>query len=251
MKVFFIGAGPGDPELLTVKGLNILRRAPVVIYAGSLINPQLLKECAAEARLHDSATLTLEEVTDLFTQAFSDGQDVARLHSGDPSLYGALQEQIRCLEKSDIPYEIVPGVTSLMAAAAALNQELTVPGVSQTVIITRLGSRTPVPPQEDLAELARTRSTMAIFLSVQHLAEVTGKLLSVLAPSTPAAVVARASWPEEQIIQGRLADICELTEAAGIERTALVIVGDILAQGGVRSRLYDPDFAHGFREGRA
>jgi len=247
MKVYFVGAGPGDPELITVKGLRLLQEAAVVVYAGSLINPELLRWARPEAKLYDSASLTLEETVELMAAAVRRGQTVVRLHSGDPSLFGAIQEQMDRLAAQDIPYEVVPGVSSVAAAAAAVQRELTVPGVSQTVILTRLAGRTPVPARQDLAELARHRATLALFLSSHLLEEATARLAAGYDPQTPAALVYKASWPEQRVWRGELGAAAAYAKEAGIDRTALLLVGDFLAASGTRSRLYDGSFAHGWR----
>ncbi|OIQ08872.1 cobalt-precorrin-4 C(11)-methyltransferase [Moorella thermoacetica] len=250
MKVYFVGAGPGDPELITVKGRRLLGEAGVIIYAGSLVNPEILKYAAPGAVRYDSASLTLEEVLAIIRRAIAGGQVVVRLHTGDPSLYGAIQEQMDALERIGIPYEIVPGVSSYAAAAAAIGREYTLPGVSQTLILTRRGGRTPVPEMESLTELSRHRASLCLFLSSQSLAAATAELASGYGPETPAAVVYKASWPEEKVIRGTLGDIAAKAREAGIERTALLLVGDFLAGDYKRSRLYDPAFSHGYRGAR-
>ncbi|MGI9860315.1 precorrin-4 C(11)-methyltransferase [Moorella naiadis] len=247
MKVYFVGAGPGDPELITVKGRRLLGEAGVVIYAGSLINPEILQYAAPGATCYDSASLTLEEVLTLMQQSITRGEMVVRLHTGDPSLYGAIQEQMDALARLGIPFEVVPGVSSFAAAAAAVEREFTLPGVSQTLILTRRGGRTPVPAQESLPELSRHRASLCLFLSSQSLATATAELAGGYGVETPAAVVYKASWPEKKVVRGTLGDIASLAQAAGIERTALLLVGDFLAGGYERSRLYDPAFSHGYR----
>jgi precorrin-4/cobalt-precorrin-4 C11-methyltransferase len=251
--IHFIGAGPGDAELITVKGARLLRQAEVVVYAGSLVDRQMVDTYAIQAAVFDSAGLTLEETTALLADGFAAGKTVVRLHTGDPAIYGAIQEQMAELDRLGITYEIVPGVTSAFAAAAALKQELTLPEVSQTVIFTRMAGRTPVPEREKLAEIARLGATMVIYLSVAMIEEVVQQLLQgAYDEQTPAAVVARASWPDEQIIEGTLADLAEKVRSADIGRQALIIVGDVLAarrQGlQAKSLLYDKNFEHGFRE---
>lgn len=246
-KVYFIGAGPGDPELITVKAARVIGSAGVIIYAGSLVNREILRYARETARVYNSAGLTLEEILDIITGAVARGETVARIHSGDPSLYGAIREQMALLEQRGIPCQVIPGVSSFLAAAAALQRELTVPGASQTVIITRLEGRTAVPREEDLASLARHRSSMCIFLSVHMIENVVEKLLAGYPPETPAAVVAKASWPEEKVVRGDLRCIARLAREAGIDKTALIMVGDFLTAAGKRSRLYDKNFAHGCR----
>ncbi len=248
-KVYFIGAGPGDPDLLTKKAVDVLSRAEVVVWAGSLINPEVLKFAPATAAVYDSAGLTLEEIAGIMEGAVRQGKTVARLHSGDPSLYGAVGEQMALLEQKGIPYEVIPGVSSFLAAAALLKREYTVPGVTQTVIITRLEGRTPVPAKEKLAALARHRASMCIFLSVHMIEEVVAQLLEGYPPATPAAVVEKASWPDSRVVLGTLENIASLAAAEKIEKTALILVGDFLAARGGRSRLYARDFSHGHRRG--
>jgi precorrin-4/cobalt-precorrin-4 C11-methyltransferase len=243
-----MGAGPGDPELITLKAVRALRRADVVIYAGSLVNREILEYAPEDAEVHNSAHMDLEEITDIMVEACSTGKTVARVHTGDPSIYGAIKEQIRVLEKNSIPYTIIPGVSSVFAAAAALNTELTLPEVSQTVIITRPAGRTPVPPGEDLEELAVHGSTMCIFLGVHMIGDVAEKLMTHYPPDTPVAVVKRASWPDEEVVRGTLSDIAERVRAAGISKTAMIIVGRVLEPGDFKaSKLYDAGFSHEYR----
>lgn len=250
MKVYFVGAGPGDPELITVKGRRLLGEAAVIIYAGSLVNPAVLSYARPDAKVYNSAGMTLPEVLTVMKDAVQAGQMVVRLHTGDPSLYGAIQEQMDALAACGIPYEVVPGVSSFLAAAAALHQEYTLPGVSQTVIITRLEGRTAVPASEKLQLLAKHHATMCIFLSVHMLPQVVEELLTGgYAPSTPVAIVEKASWPDERIIRGTLANIVPAA-AGGPNRTALIIVGDCLAKDYAPSRLYDPAFSHMFRQAK-
>lgn len=250
MKVYFVGAGPGDPELITVKGQRLLKEAEVIIYAGSLVNPALLTWARPGAACYDSASLTLEEIIDLMEQAVKKGQKVVRLHTGDPSLYGAIQEQMEALAARGIPYEIVPGVSSFAAAAAAVGKEFTVPGQSQTLILTRRGGRTPVPPGENLVDLSRHRASLCLFLSAQNFAEAAAELAAGYGKETPAAVVYKASWPEEKIIYGTLENIATKAREEGIQRTALLLVGDFLQGTSTRSCLYHPEFSHGYRRKR-
>lgn len=253
-EVVFVGAGAGDPDLITVKGLKALQRADVVVYAGSLVNPALLENLKDGAQAHDSAPLTLEEVLALLCEAVAEGKSVVRLHTGDPSVYGAIQEQMEGLDARGIAYSVVPGVTAAFAAAAALKQELTLPGVSQTVILTRIEGRTPVPEKEKLRKIAALGATLALYLSVSMMEEVVAELLAggVYTPATPVAVVCRASWPDERIVEGTLADIAARVKAAGIGRQALILVGEVLSarRDGVpeKSLLYDREFSHGFRQ---
>ncbi len=248
-KVYFIGAGPGDLELLTIKAAKIIRKADVIIYAGSLVNKDVLKFAKKSAVSYDSAKMTLGEVLGIIEKEKSTKKIIARLHTGDPSLYGAIQEQMDWCEKQGIAYEVIPGVSSFQAAAASLRQEFTLPGVSQTVILTRLSGRTKVPQKEDLEKLAKIRATLIIFLSVQDIVRVVSKLKRGYAQDTPVSVVERASWPDERQVQGTLTDIAKKVKAAGIKRQALIIVGDVLRKNGYEpSRLYANDFAHGFRK---
>jgi precorrin-4/cobalt-precorrin-4 C11-methyltransferase len=250
--VHFVGAGPGDAELITVKGARLLSEADVVVYTGSLVDRKLVKRYAPNARFYDSAAMNLEETTAALAEAVFAGQRVVRLHTGDPSIYGAIQEQMAELDKLGIGYEVIPGVTSALAAAATLKQELTLPSVTQTVIITRIAGRTPVPEREKLSAVAGIGATMVIYLSVGMIEEVVSELLQgAYTPATAVAVVAKASWQDEQIIEGTLADIGEKVKAAGIGKQALIIVGDVLKarREGVPelSKLYDKNFSHGFR----
>ncbi len=248
-EVIFVGAGPGDPELITVKGLRALERAERVIYAGSLVNPELLKICPEGTPTYDSAHLTLEEVLALIQNGIIHNETIVRLHTGDPSMYGAIQEQMDALTKLNINYSIIPGVSSVFAAAAAVQREFTLPGVSQTLILTRMAGRTPVPEKENLVTLAKHQASMAIFLSVQDLSQVVQDLLTGYPSSTPIAVIYKASWPEEQIIRGTLATIVEQVASAGVRKTAQILVGDFLNTSYERSKLYDPTFSHEFRQG--
>lgn len=249
-KVIFVGAGPGDPELITVKGYKALEQADRVIYAGSLVNPELLKICGKSIPVHDSAHLTLEEVLDLMRKGAAAQETIVRLHTGDPSMYGAIQEQMDALDKLNISYSVIPGVSSVFAAAAAVQREFTLPGVSQTLILTRMAGRTPVPEKENLAALAQHQASMAIFLSVQELGQVVADLLTGYPASTPIAVIYKASWPEEQIIRGTLATIVDQVSSAGVRKTAQILVGDFLNTVYERSRLYDPEFSHEYRIGK-
>lgn len=238
MTVFFIGAGPGDPELITVKGQRLVRSCPVILYAGSLVPPAVLEGHRAR-QVVDTAPLTLDEIVALLREAHRNGHDVARVHSGDPSLYGAIGEQIRRLRALGIPYEIVPGVTATAACAAALGCELTLPGVSQTLILTRYATKTAMPEGEQLGDLARHRATMAIHLGVRHLARIVDELRPHYGEACPIAVVYRASWPDEERVTGTLGDIVEKVAATDIERTALILVGNVLAaEGFADSTLY-------------
>jgi precorrin-4/cobalt-precorrin-4 C11-methyltransferase len=238
MTVFFIGAGPGDPELITVKGQRLVRRCPVILYAGSLV-PAAVLEGHSAVEVVNTAELDLDQIVALLKRAHDKGQDVARVHSGDPSLYGAIGEQIRRLRELAIPYEIVPGVTATAASAAALGCELTLPGVSQTLILTRYATKTAMPEGEQLADLARHRATMAIHLGVRHLARIVDELRPHYGGACPIAVIYRARWPDEEKITGTLDDILGKVQSTQIERTALILVGDVLAaEGFADSTLY-------------
>lgn len=250
MFVYFVGAGPGDPELLTIKGQRLLRQADVVIYSGSLINPDLLMYTKEEAEVFNSASMTLEEITELIVGSVQEGKQVVRLHTGDPSLYGAIQEQIDALQTHRISCQVVPGVSSFSAAAAALQREYTKPAVSQTLIITRMGGKTPVPEKEKLANLAKHQASMCIFLSVHLMEDIVNELAAGGYPlTTPVAVVYKASWPEELVVQGTLENILSRIRLQNIEKTALILVGDFLGDEHTRSCLYHPEFTHLFREG--
>jgi precorrin-4/cobalt-precorrin-4 C11-methyltransferase len=250
-KVVFIGAGPGDPELITLKGKKWLEQADVVIYAGSLLNPEYLKYCKKDAELYDSAKMSLPEVQKVMAQAVKAGKLVARVHDGDPSFYGAIQEQMSFLDKEKIEYFRIPGVSCLQGGAGALNRELTLPNISQTVIITRPEGRTPVPKAESIVELAKHQATMVIFLGTSHIARVVQELQKGGYPKdTPAQVVYKATWPEQKIVKGTLSDIVEKAKAAGITETALIFVGKVLDPKTYNlSKLYDPAFTTGFRKG--
>ncbi|TOY81247.1 precorrin-4 C(11)-methyltransferase [Burkholderia pseudomallei] len=238
MTVYFIGAGPGDPELITVKGQRLVRRCPVILYAGSLVPAAVLDGHRAELVVN-TAELDLDEIVALLARAHGKGQDVARVHSGDPSLYGAIGEQIRRLAALGIPYEIVPGVTATAACAAALRVELTLPGVAQTVILTRYAGKTTMPAGESLASLAAHRATLAIHLGVRHLARIVADVLPHYGADCPIAVIYRASWPDETRVTGTLADIVDKVSGRSIERTALILIGRVLsAEGFDESTLY-------------
>jgi precorrin-4/cobalt-precorrin-4 C11-methyltransferase len=248
--VHFVGAGPGDPELITVKGQRLLREADLVIFTGSLVPRALLDGLKAEIR--DSAGMNLDEVFALLHKAWRDGKRIVRLHTGDPSIYGAINEQIALLRNYSIPFAVVPGVSSGLATAAALKTELTLPEVSQTVIFTRRGGRTPVPEGEALKSLAAHQATMMIFLSVGMIDEVVAELRAGGYPAdTPVAIVEKVSWPEERQLRGTLATIADRVKAANITKTAIIAVGRVLAEGPppVLSKLYDKDFSHGYRQG--
>lgn len=248
--VHFVGAGPGAPDLITQRGAALLRAADVVIYAGSLVNPALLGLCRQDCSVYNSAQMTLEQVLEVVRAAHAENRDIVRLHTGDPCLYGAIREQMDALDALGIPYDDTPGVSSFCGAAAALNAEYTLPTVSQTVIITRMEGRTPVPERETLARLASHGATMVIFLSIGLVDKVQEALLQgAYTPGTPAAVVYKATWPEEKIVRCSVGTLAESVHAAGITKTALIVVGDFLGTRYERSRLYDPAFTTGFRKG--
>jgi precorrin-4/cobalt-precorrin-4 C11-methyltransferase len=253
MTVHLIGAGPGSPDLITLRGLRLIRRCPVVLYAGSLVPREIVAEAGAEApgptRVVDTAPLTLDEILAEITEADRQGQDVARVHSGDPSLYGAIAEQMRRLEALGIDHTITPGVPAFAAAAAALGRELTLPGVSQSVVLTRTAVQASAMPEgETLAAFAATGATLAIHLSINNLARVVRELSPVLGPDCPVAVASRASWPDQRIFRGTLSTIRAQIKGAGITRTALILVGRALAASGFEdSRLYSPDHHHVLR----
>ncbi|WP_436497677.1 precorrin-4 C(11)-methyltransferase [Actinokineospora sp. HUAS TT18] len=240
MTVHFIGAGPGAADLITVRGQRIISAAPVCLYAGALVPEELLDLCPPGARKVDTANLTLDEITAELLAAHADGHDVARLHSGDPSVFSAIAEQIRRLDAAGVPYDITPGVPAFAAAAAALRTELTVPGVGQTVVLTRTSARaTPMPPGEDLDTLGKSGATMVLHLAVQRIDEVVAELLPNYGPLCPVAVVAYASRADEVILRGTLSDIASRVREAGIKRTAVIIVGRVLApEGFCDSHLY-------------
>ncbi len=248
--VHFVGAGPGAPDLITLRGARLLGQAGCVVYAGSLVNPALLDLAPAGAQVYDSARMTLEQVIAVMVEAERSGRDTVRLHTGDPSIYGAIREQMDALDALGIPWDVTPGVSSFSAAAAALGAEYTLPGVSQSVILTRMAGRTPVPAGQDLASLAAHGASMAVFLSAGMLEELTAELIrGGYGPDTPAALVYKASWPEEQAVRCPLKDLARAGRERGITRTALVLVGDFLGNTYERSRLYDPSFTTGYREG--
>lgn len=248
--ISFIGAGPGDPELITLKGKRLIDQADVIIYAGSLVNPAVLDGHKDGAQIYNSALMDLDEVIKVMKEAEDQGKKVVRVHTGDPAIYGAHREQMDRLDELGIGYEVVPGVSSAFATAAVLDAEYTLPGKSQTVIFTRMEGRTPMPPGEKLTDLARHHATMVIFLSIGFLDEMTAQLeAGGYEPTTPAAVVYKASWPEQKIVRGTLADIAAKVEAEGIKKTALTVVGDCLGSDHELSKLYDKHFTTEFRKG--
>ena len=247
MKVYFVGAGPGDPELLTLKARRLLEKSPVCIYAGSLISPEVISLIPEKTEKHDSAKLSLPEVMNIIKDAQNQDEDVVRLHTGDPSIYSAIGEQISELDKIGIAWEVVPGVSAFQATAAALGWELTVPEVTQSIVLTRTPGRTPMPEKESLEAFAQTGAALCLFLSAHGIAGHAKILAEHYGRTCPAAVVYHASWPDEQVISGTLADIGEKTTAAGITKTALFIIRPY--DPNTRSHLYDPKFSHEFRKG--
>ena len=252
--VHFVGAGSGAPDLITVRGLKLLREADVVIYAGSLVNPELLEETKSGCRIHNSAHMTLSEVIAVMEQAEREGKITVRLHTGDPSVYGAIREQMDLLDERKIPYEVCPGVSSLCGAAASLKAELTLPEVYQTVIITRMAGRTAVPERESFRSLAAHHATMAVFLSAGLLEEMEKELMAAgYEADTTAAIVYKATWPEEKKILCTVSTLKESAEREGIKKTAMIFIGDVLGSrernGYADSRLYAPDFTTEFRKG--
>ncbi len=251
MKVHFVGAGPGDPELLTKKAERLLAAARICIYAGSLVSPEVIGIIPEEAERYDSAGMSHDEVIAVYKKAQERGIDVVRLHSGDPSIYGATREQMNALDTLGIDYDVTPGVSSFQAAAAALKTELTAPERAQTIVLTRTSGRTPLPAEQELEKIAKTHATLCIFLSIAKIDEVAETLSAAYGRDCPAAVVWRASWPDELIIRGTLADIAEKTRAENINATAMIVVGEALARDIPASKLYDAAFSHGFRKGQA
>jgi precorrin-4/cobalt-precorrin-4 C11-methyltransferase len=248
--IYFIGAGPGDPELITVKGRKMLDAADVVIYAGSLVNPALLSGIKAE--IFDSAKLDLVEIIAIMKKAAENNKTLVRLHTGDTSFYSAISEQIEKLRELGISYEVIPGVSSAMAGAAILGQELTIPEISQTVIFTRMEGRTPVPASERLGSLASHQATMAIFLSVGMIEKVRDELLQGYPEDTPVVIIEKATWPGQKVLRGTVKDIVSLVKDAGIKKTALIYVGESLRASeeslGKESKLYHKDFTHEYRK---
>ena len=248
-KVWFIGAGPGAPDLLTIRGAKLIADAEVVVWARSLVHEGVLEHACPNAEIIESTTIPLEGVLELYKRAVREDLEIARIHSGDPSLWGAVLEQVEFCEELGLDWEIVPGVSSLGAAAAAIGRELTVPEVAQSVILTRRASRTPMPNNEDIKAFAAHGTTMAIFLSAARPRLLQEELLEGgYAPDTPCAVVYRASWPDEQVIECRLRELADRIREAGFTRQALVLVGPGLEAGGTRSHLYSPAFSHSFRK---
>lgn len=248
--VYFIGAGPGDADLITVKGRDTLSKADVVIYAGSLVSKEHMKHCKPGCEIYNSASMTLEEVIDVMEKAEKENKMVVRLHTGDPAIYGAIKEQMDELDKLNIEYEVIPGVSSFTAAASVIKKEFTLPSVTQTVILTRVEGRTPVPETEDLEKLASIGASMAIFLSISMIDKVVAKLRKGYGRNVNIAVVERATWEDERAIIGTLDDIAEKVKEAGITKCAQILVGDFINCDYNKSLLYDKSFTHMFREGQ-
>jgi precorrin-4/cobalt-precorrin-4 C11-methyltransferase len=248
MKVYIIGAGPGDPELITVKGAALVARCPVVLYTGSLVPEAVIARARPDARVLDSSGMTLDEIVAVMAEARDRDEDVARVHTGDPSVFGSTAEQMRRLRALGIDYEIVPGVSSFSAAAAAIGRELTLPELCQTVILTRAEGRTSMPPDEKLADLARHKATLCLFLSITLMDEVARELIPSYGADCPVAVVHKASWPDEKTVWATLGDVAERVKAEGLKATSMVLVGRVLtAEDFADSRLYAAEFTHGYR----
>ena len=248
--VHFIGAGPGDPELITIKGKRLIDQADVIIFAGSLVNPAVLDGRKKDAVVYDSAYMNLDEVMDVVIPAVKAGKKVVRVHTGDPSIYGAIREQMVRLDAEGIEYDVIPGVSSFCASPPAVKKEFTLPSVSQTVIITRMEGRTPVPPKEKLKDLAAHHASMCIFLSVGFMDELTKTLMEAgYEPDCPMAVVYKASWPEQKILYGTVETMAKLVEENKIEKTAMTMVGGFLGDEFELSKLYDSHFTTGYRKG--
>jgi len=248
--VYFIGAGPGDVDLITVKGRELIKKADLVIYAGSLVSSKHMEFCKPDIEIHNSAGMTLEQVIDMIQKHHGQDKVIVRLHTGDPAIYGAIQEQMAELSKLNIPFEVIPGVSSFTAAASRIPAELTLPGVTQTIILTRVEGRTPVPETEDLERLASIGASMAIFLSIGMIDKVVAKLRKGYGRNVPIAVVERATWEDERVLKGTLDDISEKVKQAGITKCAQILVGDFLDSPYDKSLLYDPKFTHMYRKGK-
>lgn len=253
MTVHFIGAGPGAPDLITVRGLNLIRACPVCLYAGSLVPTEIVAAAPEGARVLDTASMNLDEIIAEMAAAHDQGQDVARVHSGDPAIYGAIAEQMRRLDELAIPYDVTPGVPAFAAAAAALTTELTLPDISQTVIVTRTAVRASAMPEgEDLATLGKSGATLAIHLSINNLKAVVDELTPLYGADCPVVVAHRVSWPDQSFVRGTLADIRDAVKAAGFTRTALILVGQVFAKGDFSdSRLYAADHTHVLRPAKS
>ncbi|EGS32695.1 precorrin-4 C(11)-methyltransferase [Veillonella sp. oral taxon 780] len=250
-QVHIVGAGPGDPELITRKGYRLVQEADVVIYAGSLVNPAILEACKEGCEIHNSASMSLDDVLAVTKASVAEGKTVVRLHTGDPAIYGAIQEQMDALKEMEITYDVTPGVSSFLATAAALQQEYTLPNVTQTVIITRMEGRTPMPEKEKLSMLASHGATMCIFLSVQMIDKVAAELIEGgYDKTTPVAIVVKASWPDQRIIRGTLETIADVVAEEGVIRQAMIVVSRVLDTDYELSKLYDKGFAHMYRDAK-
>ena len=250
-QVHIVGAGPGDPELITRKGYRLVQEADVVIYAGSLVNPAILEACKEGCEIHNSASMSLDDVLAVTKASVAEGKTVVRLHTGDPAIYGAIQEQMDALKEMGITYDVTPGVSSFLATAAALQQEYTLPNVTQTVIITRMEGRTPMPEKEKLSMLASHGATMCIFLSVQMIDNVAAELIQGgYDKTTPVAIVVKASWPDQRIIRGTLETIADVVAEEGVIRQAMIVVSRVLDTDYELSKLYDKGFAHMYRDAK-
>lgn len=250
--ITFVGAGPGAEDLITVRGQKLLKEADIVVYAGSLVNPGLLSVCREDCEIYNSAKMTLEEVIEVMAAGERSGKRIVRLHTGDPCLYGAIREQMDELKKLDIAYEVCPGVSSFCGAAAALNAEYTLPGVSQSVVITRMAGRTPVPDRESISSFAEHQATMVVFLSAGMLKELSAELiLGGYHEDTPAAIVYKATWPEEKVLRCTVKSLAATAAEAGVTKTALIVVGRALEGEYERSKLYDPSYTTEFRKASA
>jgi precorrin-4 C(11)-methyltransferase len=249
--VYFIGAGPGDPELLTIKGKKIIDSADVIIYAGSLVNREVLRDIKSGAKVYNSATMHLEEVIEVMKEAEKKNLMTARVHTGDPAIFGAHREQMDALEREGIEFCVIPGVSSFVAAAAALKKEYTLPEVTQSIILTRMEGRTPMPEKESIEAFAKHQATMVIFLSANRIEELVEQLQTSYPVDTPIALVYKASWPEEKIIQGNLGNIAELVRRENITKTGLIVVGRFLGDQYALSKLYDKHFSHEYREAKS
>ncbi len=250
-ELIFVGAGPGDPELITVKGKRAVEEADIIVYAGSLVNPEVLSWNKKGAEVFNSATMNLQEIVDVMKQGYRAGKKVVRLHTGDPSIYGAIGEQMTLLDAEGIPYILIPGVSSFLGAVASLQRELTVPEVCQTVILSRCEGRTPVPEKENLQSLAQHQASLILFLSASQPRKVQDDLLTAYPPETPVAIVYKATWEEEKIYHGTVATLASLITDNKITRTALIFIGSFLKgnKGAAPSKLYDAHFSHGYRKG--
>ncbi len=250
-QVHIVGAGPGDPELITRKGYRLVQEADVVIYAGSLVNPAILEACKEGCEIHNSASMSLDDVLAVTKASVAEGKTIVRLHTGDPAIYGAIQEQMDALKEMGITYDVTPGVSSFLATAAALQQEYTLPNVTQTVIITRMEGRTPMPEKEKLSMLASHGATMCIFLSVQMIDKVAAELIEGgYDKKTPVAIVVKASWPDQRIIRGTLETIADVVAEEGVIRQAMIVVSRVLDTDYELSKLYDKGFAHMYRDAK-